>query len=401
MIIPMISFLVLKEYQWTLLFYAGILLLIFIFRKKLTQEGISFLLRTKLGLKLMDKISSKHRTVVKIYGYIAIVFAFIGFFVFLYLLYPMVRDTILGTTDLPGAGPFVPGFEIAGTGIKIPLIIGWIALLIIMIVHEFSHGVVARAYDQKVKSSGVGVVGPFPVAFVELDELKIAKQPHRVQHSIFAAGPFSNILLFFICIGLMIGTAYLDTNITSINGIKIGTMQNETLPAYIAGLPKDVIVTNVNGASISKIQDLEFELEKLNPGDYANLTIDSGETYSLKTISNPINESKAYLGIWIYGENTIVNNPKHNFLHIVYQWFIELFWWTWFLSINVGLFNLFPIFITDGARMLKLVIEKLIKKKKTADFTWMFINYSGVLVVFILLWNFLSSSIMSLFSLFF
>lgn len=383
------------------MFYGFLMLLIFIFRKKLSQEGIAFLLRTKLGLKLMDKISSKHRKAVKIYGYIAIAFAYIGFFVFIYLLYPMVRDTLIGVTELPGAGPVVPGFEIAGTGIKLPLIIGWLSLLIIMIVHEFSHGVVARAHEQKVKSSGVGVVGPFPVAFVELDEVKIAKQPNKIQLSIFAAGPFANILLFFLCLGLSIGAAYLVSNITFSNGVNIGPIQNITLPAFAAGLPENSIVTNVNGQGILNLKDLEIELDKLNPGDDANLTLESGEFYSLKTISNPQNGSKAYVGIWIYKENIVLKNPNNKIFYFILLWFGELFFWTWFLSINIGLFNLFPIFITDGARMLKLNIESFVKKKKNSDFIWMFINYAGVLVVFILLWNFLSGAVMSIFSIFF
>ncbi|MBT4022988.1 site-2 protease family protein [archaeon] len=397
----MISFLILKEYQWTLLFYSAIMLIIYLNKEKLTQEGIAFLLRTKLGLNLMDKISSKHRKFVKFIGYIAIVFAYLGFFVFLYLLYPMVRDTLLGTNDLPGAGPAVPGFEIAGTGIKIPLIIGWIALLVIMIVHEFSHGVVARAHKQKVRSSGVGVVGPFPVAFVELDEETIAKQPHKIQHSIFAAGPFSNILLFLVCLGLMFGAIQLDGMITKNHGVLINPIMNETLPAYAAGLSEGSIVTNVNGEEIFILKDLEIVLDKLKPGDDANLTLDSGEFFSIKTISNPTNHSRAYVGIWILGNNIIVPNNNHKILHSILIWLIELFWWTWFLSINIGLFNLFPIFITDGARMLKLNIDYLVKDKKKSNYIWMFINYLGLLVLFILLWNFLSGVIMSIFSIFF
>ncbi len=397
----MISFLILKEYQWTLIFYGLIFLLIYIFRKKLKQEGMAFLLRTKLGLKLMDKISSKHRKAVKIYGYIAIAFAYIGFFVFIYLLYPMVRDTILGTSEIPGAGPVVPGFEIAGTGIKIPLIIGWISLLIIMIVHEFSHGVVARAHNQKVKSSGVGVVGPFPVAFVELDEKKLAKQKHKIQHSVFAAGPFANILLFLVCLGLMAGAVSIDDNLTYSNGVIIGPIENDTLPAYSAGLPQESVIIGLNNQQIKNLENLNIQLDKLNPGDYANITLENGQTFSLETVANPSNESKAYVGIWIYGENIVVKEPGYNILHQILKWFIELFFWTWFLSINIGLFNLFPIFITDGARMLKLNIESLFKKKKTADFIWMFVNYTGVLVVFILLWNFLSSFFMGILSLFF
>ncbi len=397
----MISFVILREYQWTLLFYSFIFLIIYLNRKRLSQEGIAFLLRTKLGLKLMTSLGKKHRRAVRFFGYAAIVSAYIGFFAFLYLLYPMVRDTLLGVSDLPGAGPAVPGFEIAGTGIKIPLIIGWLALLIIMIVHEFAHGVVARSYDQKVKSSGVGVIGPLPVAFVELDEKNLAKQKHRVQHSVFAAGPFANVLLFLICLALMLGTIYVDGMLTSNAGVIISPIENSSLPAYNSGLTERAVVVSVNNNEVTEVVELEEQLDMIKPGEYANLTLDSQETFSIQTIANPDNSSRSYVGIWILGNNVVLNNSYYRIPHIILLWLVELFWWTWFLSINIGLFNLFPIFITDGARMMKLNIEALVKDRKKSDFIWMAINYLGVVIVFILLWNFISGVFTGLFSLFF
>ncbi|NTV24485.1 MAG: metalloprotease, partial [Nanoarchaeota archaeon] len=154
--------------QWVILFYSTLFLLIYLNRNKFDRQGIAFILRTKLGLGLMDKVGSRARLIVKIFGYVALAVAYLGFLFITYLLVSLAFKvvTVPGT---PGASLVLPGLEIAGLG-TFPLIIGWISLLIIMVVHEFSHGVVARAYKIKIKSSGIAFIGPIPGAFVEPDE---------------------------------------------------------------------------------------------------------------------------------------------------------------------------------------------------------------------------------------
>src|SRR3989338_644264 len=75
-----------------------------------------------------------------------------------------------------------------------------ISLFIIAIIHEFSHGVIARVYNIKIKSSGFAFLGPIPAAFVEPDEKKMEKSSAKAQLSILAAGSFSNILLALLVI---------------------------------------------------------------------------------------------------------------------------------------------------------------------------------------------------------
>jgi len=45
----------------------------------------------------------------------------------------------------------------------------------------------------------------------------------------------------------------------------------------------------------------------------------------------------------------------------------------------------FPLFITDGARMLKTTMLKLVKDKKKALFIWSKINIVGVTIIIFLL----------------
>jgi len=75
----------------------------------------------------------------------------------------------------------------------------WIlSIFLIAVIHEFSHGVVGRAWKLKIKSSGFAflsiLVPVIPAAFVEPDEKQTAKASARAQLGMLSAGPFSNVV---------------------------------------------------------------------------------------------------------------------------------------------------------------------------------------------------------------
>ncbi len=382
-------FSVILNYKWVILFYIGIILLVYINRKKLTKEAaFVYLLKTQFGINLMDKFSQKFRKAIKIWGYIGIVLAYIGFFFISFELVKMAYDILIDKPGAVGGSPVIPGLPIAGLGITFPLVIGWISLFIIMIVHEFSHGIMARAHNVKVKSSGIAFFGPILGAFVEPDEKDLAKQPHKVQHSIFAAGPISNVLLFFVCGLLLMGIASAVVNMTNTIGVKIGIIQNETLPAYNSGISENSILIGINNYSVSDVSTLETALNTILPGQEVKLKISSGEEYSMISGKNPQDETKAYLGILILEEERKLKEDTffNNMFYKVLLWLYELFNWTGFISINIGLINLFPIFITDGAQMLRKNFEYFFKRdKKKGEQIWKSINLFGLFILATLL----------------
>jgi membrane-associated protease RseP (regulator of RpoE activity) len=112
---------------------------------------------------------------------------------------------------------------------------------------------------------------------------------------------------------------------------------------------------------------------------------DSEKEYKLTTTKHPNNETKAYLGILISNEERKLkkDNLLNNIYYKILLWLYELFTWTGFISINIGLINLFPIFITDGAQMLRKNFQTLFKKNW--EKIWKNINLLGVMVILILL----------------
>ncbi len=173
-----------------------ILLSLFLYlrRKKLDTHGpFPFLYfsmyRTKLGIGLMDKLAGKWNRLFKWLGYIGIIVGFLGMIAICVALIDNIYNIMTQPEAAPGVGLVLP-FQMKGA-FYVPFFYWIISIFIIALVHEFAHGVIARAHNLKVKSSGfafLGVLAPIiPAAFVEPDEKALVKRPHRQQLSVFAA----------------------------------------------------------------------------------------------------------------------------------------------------------------------------------------------------------------------
>lgn len=377
------------------------MLLLFLNRNKFEVQGkIIYLYKTKIGLKLMDYVAKKFNKTIKFFGSIGIWAGYLGFIVVTYSLLNLLWS-ILKKPDMVGVSPVLPGIPIAGTGMVFPLIIGWISLLVIIIVHEFSHGVVARAYKLKILSSGIAFFGPIMGAFVEPNEKEMVKQSRKVQNSVYAAGPFANILLTGITVLLLIFVLNPTIDkISSPKGIIIEPMVD--YPVYNSGLTSKATITSINNVDIVENSSLFFNVTKnIKPGDQVTITT-KDETYNFNAVSNPDNESLAYIGVYIKGIELSGNTPLLDILYKILRWFSELFFWISFISINIGLINLYPIYITDGARMLKIVLEDKMKDKKKALEYWVKANNLAILIlvgiIFIQLGSFIIGIIGSLIS---
>jgi membrane-associated protease RseP (regulator of RpoE activity) len=75
--------------------------------------------------------------------------------------------------------------------------------------------------------------------------------------------------------------------------------------------------------------------------------------------------------------------PEYESIKGPYYWFKDLFKWLFLLNYFIGLINLFPIYITDGARMLRVAIGKLVKNQEKAIKVWSFINMMFLFLILI------------------
>lgn len=351
-----------------IIFYSVIILLIIIFRKKFEMHGILALYRTKIGLPLMEKWSKKYREILRLLGYIGIGASYIGLiFITLYLFKNIY--TVIFQPDAPLAvSPVLPGVKVPGTDFRIPLIGGWIALFIVVLVHEFAHGVIGRVHDLKIKSSGIFFLGPLMGAFVEPEEKNLRKAEDTKQYSVYAAGPFANLLLAVVAMVLfsfVVNPAYgamVDTL-----GFEVGSVMDD-YPAQAAGLEAGMNIIAVNDNTITDHYTFTQELGYVQAGETVKITTDEGE-FAVVTTEHPDDARAAYLGVMggtkmVLKSDTAFNQGLLKFL----GWLSGFLSLLAALSIGIGLINLFPIFITDGARMLQVSLVRM--KGEEKGFHW-------------------------------
>jgi hypothetical protein len=131
---------------------------------------------------------------------------------------------------------------IPGLNSYIPWTYGWIALVITLIIHEAGHGIVARIYGIKVKSTGlVLILGGIPIgAFVNIKQEQLAKSSLNQKIAILTVGPLNNMILAAISLIAL----YLIVSTLS------------PLPTSSGERQFDVLVVSVNHGSLAESLDI-------------------------------------------------------------------------------------------------------------------------------------------------
>ncbi len=248
------------------------------------------------------------------------------------------------STAIPGIAPVIPG-------ITIPLFAGILSLALILIVHEFSHGVLSRIYKIKIKKVGLALFGVLPIgAFVEPDEKKLKTVEKYKQNNIFIAGISANFLLTFIffiiaIIFLTYITPTLSTSYLYISGVSPGT------PAYNVITPGSII-QQWNGVTVNNISALESAASVDTAFSKVTVTTNNS-TYTL--IANETGK----IGVFIGSATSYKTGIYNSFLLFLYQFVIL----SLVLNFLVAVINLLPLPMFDGWRIYKNLIknEKVLK----------------------------------------
>lgn len=230
------------------------------------------LLRTRRFQSLMDRLGGNRisKPVGWFLLYVMPVAAAIGFYLFLselgILLSPrgaavasFVRTlSPLANLGLPGINPYLPVVD------------GWIALVIAMIIHEGAHGVVARSLGLPVKASGLLFFLFVPIgAFVDVDEGALKNARASYSGRVLAAGAGINLVAGVIALLLLV--ALVAGMAPAANGIPVSQVSVPS-PASKAGiLPGDFIVS-VNGIPYTNGAQI-LNASWYAPGKVVNVTI--------------------------------------------------------------------------------------------------------------------------------
>lgn len=297
----------------------------------------------------------------------------IGFF-FMFLMLYLLIDSLQTLIQAPSVALILPGVDIPGQPIAIPLVYGLIGLATVMVVHEFGHGILARVEGIRIKSIGVLLLAVLPGAFVEPDDEEVKKASRLSKLRIYVAGSISNLilaaasLLIFLSItGLFIGGLTFAAEPVfptfHTDGVRIDSVVPKS-PAESV-LQPDMVITSINDKpTINSAQYLQA-LNRTKIGDMLTFQTDKG-TYTVQTVASPNNASKSYIGIRTK-ENLVVNSDVSKSWGNTLPWIIfvlqDLFYWIYVLNFLVGAFNLLPMKPLDGGLMFEELLRTRISDK--------------------------------------
>ena len=342
--------------------------------------------KSKLGLSTMNALASRFRKFSKVFGWLGVAAGFIGM---VFICHFLISNTILLFTRpeaAPGVQPVLP-FEMKGV-FFVPFLYWIISIFIVAAVHEFCHGWVARAHNIPLKSSGfafLSLIFPIiPAAFVEPDERKLNKRPKNQQLSVFAAGPFSNII--FAALMFLLFMFVVSPGLAAIfehSGITIVSVA-EASPAAIAGIEPGTQIIGVNKIPVSTVSNFTDVLNQAKPGELFVLQT-TEDLIPVELGASPQNSSQAWLGIYakqsVQVKQSFAERYGVSFAGFL-RWLGGLVYWLLLLSLGIGLFNLLPIGPLDGGRMLQQVLFKIFKKKRRAVHVWALISLFFTVLVF-------------------
>ncbi len=364
----------------TIIFLIIFTLLILIYRKKFKfyffqKIFYAGFLRTNFGLKIINKISKKLKKPLIKFSPLIIAVGFLGLIiVVINLVYELIKLFTAGSAQSVG---IVLPVEAKGV-FYVPFFYWIISIMVVMIVHEAGHGIMTRAWNIKLKKTGLAflafIIPILPAAFVEPDEKQLRKASKKKQLSIYAAGPFANILFaFMILLILNLLLTPLTTNFQQGQGLEIVDVP-ENSPAFFAGLTTGETIKVINNRVMKTTKDFSNAFTAAKVGDIYNVITDKNN-YEITLANNP-KTNKRWFGVFVK-EKLIIINP--NIGKSIIIWVEGLLFWLFLLNLGVGLFNLIPIGPIDGGKMLHIILEKVTHKKRARN-VWKAVSI-GILAV--------------------
>src|SRR3989344_9601651 len=143
----------------------------FLYTRKhnLKREGIIYLYRTQLGIKFIDYIGNKYRKTIRVLQYFSVltgvilmagIIFLLGLTIYTYLKFPQITSVVKAPPLLPLIPYFPAIFGLQSFFPPLYFTYWIIAILIVAVVHEFSHGIFAKFHGLKIKSTGFAFLGP-------------------------------------------------------------------------------------------------------------------------------------------------------------------------------------------------------------------------------------------------
>ena len=230
--------------------------------------GIVLMIRTSRGRGFLEYIS-KNRRFWRLFGEFSIWLCFLVMFAVVFL---MVFAFVSSMNSPPqGSLPATDILFIPGVTSFVPFWWPALALVFTLLIHEYSHGIQARAHGMEVKSFGLLVAGPIPVgAFAEPEHMDMMMAPRRERLRLFAAGPAINLVATFI---FLIVLGFVSSGFIASNpGIHAIAIIDEGGADEAGIMPYDII-THVDGVEVPDYGSFSEQMDSLEAGEIIIFTV--------------------------------------------------------------------------------------------------------------------------------
>jgi len=389
--------------------------------------------KTTRGREFLDKLA-KQRRFWKWYANICIVISLVSMvFITALLVWSVSKVTLIPKDKaptpemllgIPGINPFIPVFY------------GIIALVIAIVFHELSHGVLSRVANLHVKSMGL-LLFIFPIgAFVEPDEEQLLKTTRIKRARVVAAGPGTNIIIAFIALAvfsLLLAPA-IEPNA---EGVGILGVDEKTPASRTTLQPYDILIT-LNHTPVRNYEEFKSALNNTKPGQTVEISFYSKNRNTVVheniTLEDRYNythleedRNKAYMGIVPFnhrGFRDLLVNPFSNgisgflsFLSLpflglspmdenfgsfytinsplpapAFYIMLNIFYWIFWINLMVGLTNTLPTLPLDAGYMTRDGIEIVLqhtkmKKERREKVVKALMLLIGLLILFMILFQ--------------
>lgn len=361
------------------------------FRRQLSNHGFeinfpTIMWKTKRFHNVIEKIANFSPRFWKWFMNVGIIISFIAMFFITYSLIQSLSTLI----EAPAVSIVLPGVEMPGSTIYVPLGYGLISLATVLIVHEFSHGILSRVEKINIKSVGLLLFTILPGAFVEPDEEELVKSSKLSQLRVYAAGSMANITLAIVALLIFsaVGT-YGIPNTFDENGIEIDRVVSDS-PAN-GVLKEGMILESINNHTIKDSDDYMDVVETFVPGERVSVGTDQG-IYNLTLSENPSNSSRGFVGVQVANHFEIKESVSSIFGDTI-PWILfeisTLTQWIFILNLGVGLFNLLPVKPLDGGRMFEIVLSYKLKEETYKPITNAVSIVLATIIIFSLIYGFI------------
>ncbi|MCZ7392227.1 MAG: site-2 protease family protein [Candidatus Methanoperedens sp.] len=289
-------------------------------RYNITAYGPVLMLRTTKGQAFLDRLAV-HKRFWRLFANIGLPAMLIGmlvmFLLILFIDYSLIRS--FQTQTVPAPSRFNEPrniFLIPGINEYIPFYWGIIALIVTLVVHEFSHAILCKVEGIKVKSMGI-LLAIIPIGgFAEPDDeqllgkkeeksetekqeaageaepKKLASRSERIR--VLTAGVMANFvtaliafILFFSLLGSLSPLG--DVMVTSVV---------PGYPAQLAGVQQNMILTGINDIQVNNANDFLSYARTLKPGSNVTLhVVESGVRRKISMVATGSNETRGGVNV--------------------------------------------------------------------------------------------------------